>query len=173
MRFAIRSRPNPARSLLAAVIFARTFGAFAQQPPATGGPPPNPNATATAADHKRMMEQLGIDALRPGPSGNESAPNHANYDEALANPYPDLPEPLQLKNGRRVTSAAAWKQRRAEIIEDFEREVLGRVPSRVPDVTWTVANTERWTIGSHPVVGRQVIGHVDNTAAPSIAVDMQ
>ena len=35
-----------------------------------------------------MMEQLGIKALRPGPSGNESAPNHANYDEALANPYP-------------------------------------------------------------------------------------
>lgn len=38
-----------------------------------------------------MMDQLGIKALRPGPSGNESAPNHANYDESLANPYPDLP----------------------------------------------------------------------------------
>ena len=35
-----------------------------------------------------MMAQLGIRKLRPGPSGNESAPNHANYDEALANPYP-------------------------------------------------------------------------------------
>ena len=36
-----------------------------------------------------MMEQLGIKALRPGPSGNEPAPNHANYDEAIANPYPE------------------------------------------------------------------------------------
>ena len=35
-----------------------------------------------AEDHQNMMDQLGIKALRPGPSGNESAPNHANYDEA-------------------------------------------------------------------------------------------
>ena len=54
------------------------------------------------------MEQLGIKALRPGPSGNEAAPNHANYDEALANPYPHLPEVLTLANGRKVTNAAAW-----------------------------------------------------------------
>ena len=35
-----------------------------------------------------MMEQIGIKALRPGPSGNEKAPDHANYDEpaALLNP---------------------------------------------------------------------------------------
>ena len=65
----------------------------ATAPAPAAGPPPNPNAAATAADHKNMMEQLGIKALRPGPSGNESAPNHANYDEALANPYPNLPEP--------------------------------------------------------------------------------
>ena len=102
------------------------------QPPA--GPPPNPNAAATAADHQNMMEQLGITTLRPGPSGNESAPNHANYDEALANPYPNLPEVLTLKNGKKVTSADTWwKQRRPEIVEDFDREVLGRVPRNVPE----------------------------------------
>src|SRR5580658_6297802 len=33
-------------------------------------------------DHQNMMDQLGIKALRPGPSGNETAANHANYDEA-------------------------------------------------------------------------------------------
>ena len=38
---------------------------------------------ATAADHQDMMAQLGIRKLRPGPSGNEGAPNQANYDEAL------------------------------------------------------------------------------------------
>src|ERR1700691_1155755 len=42
-------------------------------------------------DHDNMMKQLGIRALRPGPSGDEKAPNHANYDTALANPYPNLP----------------------------------------------------------------------------------
>ena len=83
-----------------------------------------------------MLAQLGIKKLRPGPSGNESAPNHANYDEATANPFPDLPDVLVLKNGKKVTTADAWwKQRRAEIIDDFDREVLGRVPRTVPKVT--------------------------------------
>ena len=40
-----------------------------------------------------MMDQLGIKALRPGPSGNEKAPNHANYDESLANPFPEHSRP--------------------------------------------------------------------------------
>src|SRR4029453_6960291 len=120
------------------------IGAPAQQqaPVAPGaapqqqGPPPNPNAAANAADHKNMMEQLGIKTLRPGPSGNEAAPNHANYDEALAHPYPQLPDPLTLKNGKKVTSADMWwKQRRPEIVEDFDRDVLGRVPQNVPKVT--------------------------------------
>src|SRR2546430_17570769 len=93
----------------------------------------------TADDHRHMMEQLGIRALRPGPSGNEQAPNHANYDESLANPFPHLPEVLTLKNGRRVATADAWwERRRPEIVEDFEREVFGRVPKRVPAVAWTV-----------------------------------
>jgi hypothetical protein len=78
-----------------------------------------------AEDHQNMMDQLGIKALRPGPSGTESAPNHANYDEATANPFPNLPEVLTLKNGKKVTTADVWwKQRRPEIVEDFDREVL-------------------------------------------------
>src|SRR5271154_6680363 len=68
-----------------------------------------------AEDHQNMMDQLGIKALRPGPSGTDSAPNHANYDEATANPFPNLPEVLTLKNGKKVTTAAVWwKQRRPE-----------------------------------------------------------
>src|SRR6202140_694299 len=92
-----------------------------------------------AEDHRNMLDQLGIKALRPGPSGNESAPNHATYDEATANPFPNLPDVLTLKNGKKVATAAVWwNQRRPEIIEDFEREVLGRIPKKVPKVTWEV-----------------------------------
>src|SRR5687768_12980590 len=80
----------------------------------------------TADDHRNMMEQLGIKALRPGPSGNPSAPNQANYDEALANPFPKLPALLTLKNGKTITKADQWwKQRRPEIVEEFEREIYG------------------------------------------------
>ncbi len=59
-----------------------------------------PPVTFTAdQDHQNMMDQLGIKALRPGPSGNEKAPNHANYDESLANPYPNVPDPLTMNDG--------------------------------------------------------------------------
>ena len=139
-----------------------------------GQAPPNPNAAATAEDHQDMMKQLGIKALRPGPSGNEAAPNHANYDEATANPFPNLPDVLTLKNGKKVTSAKMWwDQRRPEIIEDFDREVLGRVPKNVPKVSWTVTNTVEAMLGSHPVVGKQLTGHVDNSSYPEITVDIQ
>ena len=90
-----------------------------------------------------MMEQLGITRLRPGPSGQSGAPNAANYDPAKANPFPDLPDVLTLKNGRKVTSAEVWwRERRPEIVEDCEREVIGRVPKNVPKVTWTVSQRE-------------------------------
>jgi hypothetical protein len=83
-------------------------------------------------DHQNMMAQLGIKALRPGPSGNENAANHANYDEATANPFPNLPDVLTLRDGKKVTTEGAWwNQRRPEIVEDFEREVLGRIPKKI------------------------------------------
>ena len=127
-----------------------------------------------ADDHQNMMEQLGIKALRPGPNGNESAPNHANYDESKANPFPDLPDVLKLKNGEKVTAAKVWwSERRPEIVEDFEREVVGRVPKNVPKVTWTVTEAVRAMSGLRAVVLRQLTGHVDNASYPAINVDIQ
>jgi len=126
-----------------------------------------------AEDHQNMMDQLGIKALRPGPSGNENAPNHANYDEGTANPYPNLPDVLTLKNGKKVSTAAMWGRRRAEIVEDFEREVLGRIPSNVPKVTWEVMKTAEARVGDRPVIGKQLIGHVDNASDPDIKVEIQ
>jgi hypothetical protein len=125
-------------------------------------------------DHQNMMDQLQIKALRPGPSGNESAPNHANYDEATANPYPNLPDVLTLKNGKKVTTPVKWwTQRRPEIVEDFEREVLGRVPINVPKITWEVTKTAEARVGSHAVIGKQLLGHVDNGSDPDIKVEIQ
>src|SRR5690348_2627852 len=120
---------------LAALVIPRLFAQTAS--PASVQPSP---VTFTAQqDQQNMMQQLGIRALRPGPSGNENAPNHANYDESVANPFPDLPDALTTKDGKKVTTAEQWwGQRRPEIVEDFDREVIGRVPKDVPKVTWTV-----------------------------------
>jgi lysophospholipase L1-like esterase len=159
-------------NLLLFAVFLATLPAANMLAQSQGAPEPK-NWTASE-DHQNMMDQLGIKALRPGPSGNESAPNHANYDEATANPFPNLPDVLTLKNGKKVTTPDMWwKLRRPEIVEDFDREVFGRVPKNVPNVTWTVTNTVNATIGSRPVIGKQLVGHVDNSAFPAISVDIQ
>lgn len=135
---------------------------------------PGPVTLTTQEDHQNMMRQLGITALRPGPNGKESAPNHANYDESLANPYPNLPDPLVLKSGERVESSEVWRnRRRAEIVEDFEREVYGRVPKSVPAITWSVIETRETMAGEVTVVEKRLRGHADNSACPSIEVNIE
>src|ERR1051325_7899609 len=54
-------------------------------------------------DYKTMLAQLNITSTRPGPSGNPSSPNAANTDESKASPFITLPDPLILKNGKKVT----------------------------------------------------------------------
>ncbi len=145
-------------------IFTLATRAAAQQPPAT---------FTAEQDHQNMMEQLGIKTLRPGPSADAAAVNHANYDESLANPYPVLPDVLTLKNGKPVTTAGQWwTLRRPEIVEDMEREVYGRLPRDIPTVTWSVQSSERELVGRAAVIAKQLVGHVDNASYPAIAVDI-
>ena len=119
-----------------------------------------------------MMDQLHIASLRPGV--NARVAGSTNYDEAKANPYPDLPDPLTMKNGKKVTSAKMWwDQRRPEIVEDFDREVYGRVPKSVPKVKWEVTKTANESVGDVPIVTKTLVGHVDNSAYPEITVDIQ
>jgi hypothetical protein len=121
-----------------------------------------------------MMRQLGITQLRPGANGDPAAPDAANYDPAKANPYPVWPDLMTMADGRPVTTAAMWRQqRRPELVGLFEREVYGRIPSGVPQVTWRVDTVDREYFGGRPVVAQQLVGHVDNRAAPGIAVDIR
>ncbi len=140
-----------------------------------GANPPGPVSLTAQQDHQKMMDLLHITSLRRGADpNNTNAPNAVNYDEAKANPYPDLPDPLVLKNGQRVTTAQMWwNQRRPEIVEDFDREIYGRVPKDVPPVRWEVTSTSRETNGDVPVITRQLVGHVGNSSYPSIKVDIQ
>ena len=79
-----------------------------------------------------------------------------------------------LKNGNKVTSAEMWwKQRRPEIVEDFDREVYGRVPKVTPKVTWEVTDTKQQKVGDTDVIVKQLVGHVDNTMYPQIKVGIQ
>lgn len=126
-------------------------------------------------DHKLMMDQLGIGAIRPGANGRDPAvPNYANYDESKAGPYATLPDALKLANGKPVRSARDWwKKRRPELVEIYDREIYGRLPANVPGVTWSVQETREDVVGGKPVVFRKLLGHVDNSAYPLIAVDIE
>jgi lysophospholipase L1-like esterase len=136
-------------------------------------PAPEPVTFTQQEDHRNMLTQLGITKLRPGRNANQDAPNAANYDEAKANPYPKLPEVLTLKSGEKVTTPQQWReQRRGEIVEDFEREVVGRIPKNVPPVKWEVRETRESTVGETPVIEKHVVGVVDNSACPSIEVNI-
>ena len=122
-------------------------------------------------DRQNMMDQLGIKELRPGFSGNQSAPNAANYDEAKANPYPNLPDPLTMNDGRKVTTPEMWwKDRRPQLVEMFSKDVYGFVPGSVPKVHWGVTAVDHELIGFTPVIAKDVIGEVDNSSCPAIAV---
>ena len=160
--------------------------AAAQQPPAAQQAPSRPAPTAeqlaiqhaSEQDRQRMMDLLHITALRLGPQSRpEPQPGRlglVNYDESKANPYPNLPDPLTLKNGKRVTTAKMWwGQRRPEIVEDFDREVYGRMPKKTPAVKWEVVSTTQGMNGDYPIVTKQLIGHVDNSADRGITVDIQ
>jgi hypothetical protein len=138
-------------------------------------------ASATAAeftaeqDHRRMMQLLGIETLRPGANyfPEPGSPNNANYDESKANPYPDLPPLLRLQDGRAVTSPRLWSLRRAEIREAFDREVYGRVPTVTPKVRWQVVSTTNERIGGVAAVTRRLLGRVDNSAFTRVSVEIE
>lgn len=149
-------------SLAAALLVASASLAVAQFGP-PGPPPP-------FDDHAEMMKRLGLKAIRPGPNPNDQS----TFDEAKANPYKDtMPDALTMRNGKKVTTAAQWPARRKEILEDFEREVYGRVPKDAPRVNWEVTGVTPGMSGGIPTITRTLIGHVDNRRYPKVKVDIQ
>jgi hypothetical protein len=135
--------------------------------------PASPVQLTAQQDHRRLLDLLQIKELRPGANPRDPmAANAVNYDEAKANPYPTLPDPLTFKDGRKVTTPELWLKRRAEILEDFDREVYGRVPKETPKVRWEVTETKQEKVSEVPVTTKMLVGHVDNTAYPAITVDV-
>lgn len=156
------------------VVFTTGATALAGDAPSSAASTPPVSLTAEE-DHHRMMQLLGITALRPGANGRDpDAPNAANYDEAKANPYPELPDPLSFQTGEPVRSTEDWWQRRRpELVELFDREVYGRMPRNTPKVNWRVIRNEEQKIGNVPVITQQLLGRVDNSSYPHVEVNIQ
>ena len=126
---------------------------------------------ASTAELKREMELLGITQLRPPKNAvHPGRPDFANYEEARANPYPDLPPLLLMTDGSKVTTLAQWKKRRAQIKALFDEDVYGKYPAHIPGVTWKVESVTTKTVDGVPASVKHILGTVDNSADPSITV---
>jgi hypothetical protein len=135
--------------------------------------PASPVHLTAEQDHQRLMDLSHITALRRGPDGDPKSPNAANVDESKVPTYA-LPDLLILKNGQRVNTAEMWwKDRRPEIVEDFDREIYGRAPKDTPKVNWELTSTARENNEGVEVITRKLVGHVDNSAYPLVTVNMQ
>lgn len=121
-------------------------------------------------DYQNMLDQLGIKSMRKGRDGR----GKDTSDEATANAWKDtMPDLLTFKDGTKVKMAEQWTKRRAEIVEEFEREVYGRIPKNVPKVKWEITNTAEGESGGIATVTKTLVGTVDNSAFPKITVAIQ
>jgi hypothetical protein len=159
------------QGLLALVLFALVVR-FSPAAQATGSSL-HPEQLTSEQDHQRMMDLLHITSLRRGADGDPKSPYAANYDESKANPSAKLPDPLMLNNGKKVTSAKMWwNKRRPEIGEDFDREVYGRVPKNTPKVNWEVISAKKEMNGDIPVITKKLAGHAENSAYLLVTVNI-
>jgi hypothetical protein len=158
----------PAVGLLAVVLLV-CASSSAQDVKAGKGKQPD-FIPAGYDDYQNMLDQLGIKKIRKGRDSKVKD----DSDEATASPYKEtMPDLMTFKDGTRVKSADQWPKRRAEIVEDFEREAYGRIPKNVPKVKWEVTSTVEGESGGIATVTKTLVGHVDNSAFPKITVTVQ
>ncbi|HEY7327629.1 MAG TPA: GDSL-type esterase/lipase family protein [Gemmataceae bacterium] len=158
----------PAAALLAAVLLSSSQ-VSGQDAKAAKSKQPD-FVPAGYDDYQNMLDQLGIKKMRRG----RDAKVKDTSDEATANPFKEtMPDVMAFKDGTRVMSADQWPKRRAEIVEDFEREIYGRIPKDVPSVKWEVTGTTDGMQGDIATVTRKLVGRVDNSTFPKITVTIQ
>jgi len=168
------------RSLFTGTLFAALALTAHAQLAAPAAPPrfPTPEeraaiSAASAAERSREVKALGITAMQPPATAYDIGKlGNANYDETKANPYPNLPALLVMKNGKKVTTSAQWTARRKELLDLFAENVYGKYPAHIPAVTWKVESTRETDVSGVHAVVKHIVGHVDNSAYPAITVDI-
>jgi len=58
-------------------------------------------------------------------------------------------------------------------VEDFDREIYGRVPPNAPRVNWELITTAKENISGTPAIIKRLIGHVDNSSYPPLPVHIE
>ncbi|HET7348700.1 MAG TPA: acetylxylan esterase [Acidobacteriaceae bacterium] len=91
-----------------------------------------------------------------------------NYDESKVGTY-TLPDPLVLKNGKRVRDAKTWfTQRRPEILEMLTTQQFGRAPGRPADESFEVTDKGTPALDGKAIRKQITIHLLKDPAAPQI-----
>lgn len=94
-------------------------------------------------------------------------PECAIYDEDQVPPY-ELPDPLVLADGTRVTDARTWvERRRPEILRVFQEQVYGRAPGRPAGMRFVVASIDGEALGG-AATRKQVTIHFADDDGPAM-----
>jgi hypothetical protein len=93
----------------------------------------------------------------------------ANYDESKV-PHYTLPDPLLLGDGRRVTDAAAWREkRRPEVLRLFEQYVYGKSPGKPQGLSVETRSVDNGALNG-TAIRKEVTIHFSPGGGPKIDV---
>jgi len=120
--------------------------------PDRGDDPPKPPAApvqlTAQQDHKRMLDCSTSRNSAAAPTATTARPRTPPTTTSRSQPEHQAARPAGAQDGQKVTTAEVWvKQRRPEIVEDFDREVYGRVPKETPTVKWELKDTKEEKVG--------------------------
>lgn len=91
-----------------------------------------------------------------------------NYDEENIPPY-ILPDPLQLANGKRITTKEEWmQQQRPAMLQLFADNVYGRLPGKPKDMHFAVTSIDSSALGGKAIRKQVTIFFTRASAEPSM-----
>jgi hypothetical protein len=91
-----------------------------------------------------------------------------NYDEAKVGSY-TLPDPLVMANGKRVTDAKTWREkRRPEIVRLFEEIQYGRAPGRPDALRFEVTEAGTPALDGKAIRRQVTVHFTRDTAGPKM-----
>ena len=160
------SRFLPAAAAVVTLGIVVTAQRQSGQAPAQPAPAPATQPAAPANPTNLGSDANGNPLRKALKTGHVS-----NYDETKTGTY-TLPDPLVTSAGRPVRDANAWRSRRAEILELYEKNIYGRIPPTAPKVTWQVAETDP-KARDGAAARKKIVGAVgSNAEGPRITVTL-
>lgn len=93
-----------------------------------------------------------------------------NYDEAKIPSY-ILPDPLQLRSGKRITTTSAWLQhQRPAMLQLFADNVYGKMPGKPTGLQFVVKNVDSFALGGKAIRKQVTVFFSSAAAGPSMEV---